>query len=94
MNRYSIPAMSASMEFSSLDYLAKYINHLVKTTGDNDYSVVYEWGDHGPGPYPPLAVLYLIEGEWVRREVLVTIVQKKDGSCEYKWSVEGSVNGH
>lgn len=87
MSCYSIPAMSVRMEFGSLDYLAKYVDHMVATTGDTDYSVVHEWGEHGPGPYPPLAVLYRIEGQWVRRDVLVTINRRKNGSCEYTWTV-------
>jgi hypothetical protein len=88
MTIYSIPAMSLANEFSDLDFLAKYVDQLVASTGDRDYAVVHEWGDQKPGPFPPLAVLYRIAGEWVRRDVLVTIKQLPNGRCEYSWTVD------
>jgi len=88
MTIYSIPAMSLSSEFSDLVFLAKYVDQLVATSGDKDYAVVYEWGEHGPGPFPPLAVLTRVAGEWVRREAIVTIRRLPNGRCEYSWTVE------
>lgn len=93
MSIYSIPAMSLGGQFSDLDFLAKYVDQLMLNTGDADYGVVYEWGPHGPSPHPPLAVLYRVEGSWVRRHVLVTINRLPNGHCEYSWTVEGDVNG-
>ena len=94
MSIYSIPAMSLGGQFSDLDFLAKYVDQLVVSTGDRDYSVVYDWGDQVPGPYPPLAVLYRVDGQWLRRETLVTVKRFPNGHCEYSWTVEGHVNGH
>jgi hypothetical protein len=95
MSSYSIPAMSLTNEFLDLNFVAKHVDQLLATTGDQDYAVVYEWGTHGSGPYPPLAVLYRVQGEWVRREVSVTIRRSPNGKAEYSWTVEGgSVNGH
>lgn len=93
MSIYSIPAMSLQSEFADLTWLGKYVDSLLATSGDQDYAVVYEWGDEGPGDWPPAAVLYRVEGEWVRRGVLVTIMQKKDGTCYFEWEVD-SVNPH
>lgn len=94
MSIYSIPAMSLGGQFSDLDFLAKYVDQLLLSTGDRDYGVVYDWGDQTPGPYPPLAVLYRVDGNWIRREALVTINRLPNGRCEYSWTVEGDVNGH
>lgn len=91
MSIYSIPAMSLENEFTDLNWLAKYVDNLVKNTGDQKYAEVYEWGPHGPGDWPPLAVLSRIEGEWVKRDVQVSIVRDKDGRCRYEWE---TVKGH
>jgi len=93
MSIYSIPAMSLGGQFPDLDFLAKYVDQLMLSTGDRDYGVVYEWGPHGPSDYPPLAVLYRVDGNWIRRDVLVTIHRLPNGRCEYSWTVEGDVNG-
>jgi hypothetical protein len=94
MSIYSIPAMSLGGEFSDLDFLAKYVDQLLLSTGDRDYGVVYDWGNQKPGPYPPLAVLYRVDGNWIRREALVTIKRLPNGRREYSWTVEGDVNDH
>ena len=93
MSCYTIPAMSNSSNFSDLDFVAKYVDQLMSKTGDLDYSVVYEWGPHGPGPFPPLAVYFRVDGAWDRREVLVSL-RRKGGKWRYKWTVEGDVNDH
>lgn len=93
MSIYSIPAMSSENEFTDLTWLGKYVDNLVKNSGDQDYAVVYEWGPHGPGDWPPLAVLLRIEGEWVRRDVQVSIMRGKDGHCHYDWEL-APVKGH
>lgn len=84
---YTIPAMNAESEFKNLEFLGKYADQLVTTTGDEDYGIAYDWGPHGPGPFPPLAVLYRVDGAWVRRDVLVTVVRKKNGCCAFSWTV-------
>jgi hypothetical protein len=70
MSRYSIPAMSLNNEFSDLNFVAKYVDQLVSTTGDSDYGVVFEWDDNGPVPGgPPVAFLTRRKGGWKRSVV-------------------------
>lgn len=96
MSCYSIPAMTMENQFASLTLLARYVDDLVKRTGDADYATVYEWGLDGPGDWPPIAVLVRVDGQWVRRKTLVTIRQNSDGTCFFHWEVDPSdgVNGH
>lgn len=82
---YTIPAMNLENEFSDLDFVGKYVDQLLLSTGDESYATVYEWGPHGPGPYPPAAIRYRVDGAWDRRGVSVSIVRKPDGSCAYTW---------
>lgn len=93
MTSYSIPALSGDNEFFDLGFVAQYVDNLVASSGDKDYAVVCEWGEHGPGDWPPLAVLLRVEGDWVRLDVLVTIMRGKDGTCRYEWEI-APVNGH
>lgn len=93
MSIYTIPAMSLQNEFTDLTWLGKYVDNLVATTGDRDYAVAYEWGEHGPGDWPPLAVLFRVDADWVRRDVLVTVIRDKSGACRYEWQI-APVNGH
>ena len=93
MSCYSIPAMSADNEFLDLDFVGRYVDNLVKSSGDLDYAVVYEWDDNGPGDWPPVAVLARIDGRWFRRQVLVTVARTKTGACKFDLELE-SVNGH
>lgn len=93
MSCYSIPAMTMTNEFSNLEWVGRYVDDLVKRTGDNDYAIVYEWDDNGPGGWPPVAVLARLDGRWWRREILVTVKRKKDGSCQFDLDVS-DVNGH
>lgn len=78
---YSVPAMSMENEFINLDYLAKYVDRLVVSTGDEDYRIVYEWTNRGPGSYPPVAVLVRSGDTWERRPVLAT--GEKGGKHSY-----------
>lgn len=96
MSCYSIPAMSMENEFANLTWLGKYVDNLVNSTGDQDYATAYEWGDEGPGNWPPLAVLFRRDGQWIRKGVLVSIMQKPDGTCHFDWEVAESeaVNAH
>lgn len=83
MTCYSIPAMASTNEFANLDFVGKYVDDLVKRTGDLDYSIVWEWDDRGPGPQPPVAVLARLDGRWWRRPVLVTSKRDKDGHFKF-----------
>lgn len=93
MSCYSIRALSMSNEFTNLVFVGKYVDDLVKRTGDVDYSVVYEWGENGPGDWPPVAVLARLNGKWWRRAVLVT---GKYGSGKFDLELAESVpvNAH
>lgn len=94
MSCYSLPAMSFHNEFVDLEFVAGYVDSLVKSTGDQDYAVVYEWDEDGPDSgRPPVAVLLRIDGAWERRAVLVTS-HVSHGRFEYSWDVDGSVNVH
>lgn len=99
MSCYSIPAMSMENEFSDLGFVSRYVDDLVERTGDLDYSIVYEWGEGGPGGWPPVAVLARLDGRWWRRAVLVSTKQQKDGACAFDFDLDRAelkqdVNGH
>lgn len=70
---FSIPAMSQENEFVDLVWLGHYVDKLVESTGDNAYAIVYEWGDDGPGDWPPVAVLARLGGRWSRRVLPVSL---------------------
>lgn len=72
MTCYSIRAMTIENEFVDLDFVGRYVDDLVKRTGDLDYSIVYEWGESGPGDGSPVAVLAWLDGRWWRRVVPVS----------------------
>jgi hypothetical protein len=95
MKTYSIPAMSLENEFFDLRFVGSYIDGLVKSTNDQDYSVVYEWDEDGPGSgRPPVAVLRRVGSAWDRRAVLVTGKTMQDGEVHYTWSVDEYDNRH
>jgi hypothetical protein len=96
MSCYSIPAMTMQNEFSNLVWVGRYVDGLIDRTKDLDYGIVYEWGVEGPGDWPPIAVLTRVDGQWSRRETLVTIRQNSDGTCFFHWELDqsGAVNGH
>lgn len=93
MSCYSIPALTFENEFANLTWLGQYVDKLVTSTGDQDYAVVYEWDDEGPGDWPPVAVLLRVDGQWHRRLVLVTVERAKDGACRFGLEL-ADVNGH
>jgi len=68
MTSYSIPAMTMENEFSDLVYVGNYVDELIKKLG-NDYAIVYEWDERGPGEWSPVAVLARVNGRWSRRLV-------------------------
>lgn len=72
MSIYSIRALTMENEFTDLVFVGKYVDDLVKRTGDLGYSIVYEWGDDGPGDWPPVAVLARLDGRWWRRQIPAT----------------------
>ena len=95
MSCYSLPAMSCQSEFFDLEFVAGYVDRLVKSTGDMDYAVVYEWDEDGPDSgRPPLAVLLRIAGAWERRGVLVTSQAERGGDLVFTCEVDNSVNSH
>lgn len=67
MTYFSIRGMSHENEFTDLVWLGHYVDKLVESTGDNEYAIVYEWGDYGPGEGPLVAVLARLGGRWSRR---------------------------
>lgn len=69
MSCYSIPAMTMGNEFADLVWVGRYIDDLVEKTGDLSYCIVYEWGDDGPGDWPPVAVLARLNDRWWRRSL-------------------------
>jgi len=83
MSYYSIPAMTMENEFSDLAWVGRYVDGLVKRTGDLDYAIVYEWDENGPGNWPPVAVLARLDGRWWRRSVLVTVMRDRHGVCKF-----------
>lgn len=92
---YSIPAMTMHNEFINLDYVAKYVDQLVKSTGDMDYAVVYEWDEDGPDSgRPPVCVLLRIAGAWERRAVLVTSQAARSGDVVFTCDLVESANMH
>lgn len=93
MTSYSIPAMTMENEFSDLAWVGRYVDDLVKRTGDLDYCIVYEWGEDGPAKWPPVAVLVRLDGRWWRREVLVTVARNRHGKCLFDLEL-ARVNGH
>lgn len=93
MSCYSIPAMTMENEFVDLVFVGRYVDDLVKRTGDLDYAIVYEWDEDGPGGWPPVAVLARLDGRWWRRPVLVTATHDRHGFCKFDLDV-ANVNGH
>lgn len=93
MSCYSIPAMTMENEFVDLVWVGRYVDDLVKRTGDLDYAIVYEWDEDGPGDWPPVAVLARLDGRWWRRPVLVTVARDRHGVCRFDLDV-ANVNGH
>jgi len=96
---YIIPAMSFENRFEDLDFVARYVDGLLKSTGDSDYGVVYEWCDSGPPGWPPIAVLHREGGQWLRRRVLVSaksgnVAWKKFGQFRLHLAEPEIVNGH
>jgi len=83
MSCYSIPAMTMENEFSDLAWVGRYVDGLVKRTGNLDYAIVYEWDENGPGDWPPVAVLARLDGRWWRRPVLVTVTRDRHGACKF-----------
>lgn len=77
MTTYSIPAMTMENEFNDLVWVGHYVDGLVEKFG-NDYAIVYEWDDRGPGQWPPVAVLARLNGRWSRRLVPGSDKQKGD----------------
>lgn len=77
MTSYSIPAMTMENEFNDLVYVGNYVDELIKKLG-NDYAIVYEWDERGPGEWPPVAVLARLNGRWSRRPVPGSDKQKGD----------------
>jgi len=77
---YRLPALTSEHEFVNLDFLARYVDDLVKKTGNPDFGVVYEWKDTDDQDEfidlvegaPPDAVLLRIAGSWVRRRCIAT----------------------
>jgi hypothetical protein len=96
MSCYSIPALTMENEFVNLTWLSRYVDDLVKRTGDNDYAIVYEWDEDGPGDWPPVAVLARLDGRWWRRPVLVTSKQAEGRPRKYDLELgePQAVNGH
>lgn len=95
MTVYSVPAMSWANEFVDLEFLAGYIDGLIRTTGDADYGMVCEWDEDGPeSGRPPVGVLLRLNGAWERRHVLVTTRLDRQGQVHHTWSVGERVNGH
>jgi len=96
MSCYSIPAMTMENEFANLAFVGRYVDDLVKRTGDLDYSIVYEWGEDGPNDWPPVAVLARLDNRWWRRPVLVTAEWQRKGECKFDLELaQGEhVNGH
>lgn len=87
MSCYSIPAMTMENEFLDLVWVGRYVDDLVKRTGDLDYAIVYEWDEEGPGRWPPVAVLARLDGRWWRRPVLVTVARDRHGVCKFDLDV-------
>jgi hypothetical protein len=92
---YTIPSMSIDAEFSDLNFVGRYVDRLIESTGDSDYAIVYEWRDDGPTTWPPIAVLVRRDGRWVRRRV---ISSGKKGTAhrnlQLELGPEEDVNGH
>jgi hypothetical protein len=85
---YNIPELGFENEFTDLDFLGKYVDSLVKKTGNMDYAVVHEWQDHSalndPDDVPPPdAVLLRISNSWVRRLVVATRLPNGQYSMEF-----------
>jgi hypothetical protein len=58
-------------EFVDLVWVGRYVDDLVKSTGDLDYCIVYEWDDDGPGEGELVAVLARLGGRWFRRPIRI-----------------------
>lgn len=77
---YRLPALSVDHEFVDLAFVAKYVDGLLRDSGNPDFGVVYEWKDtDDQGEFidlvegaPPDAVLLRMAGSWVRRRVIAT----------------------
>jgi hypothetical protein len=92
---YSLPALSLDHEFSDLNFVAGYVDNLLKTTGREDYRLVCEWDEDGPySGRPPVGLLYRLDGVWERRHVLVSSERNSSGHVVYTWSVGDPVNSH
>lgn len=96
MSCFSIPALTMENEFHDLVFVGRYVDDLVERTRDLDYAIVFEWDEeHGPGGWPPVAVLARLNGKWWRRPVLITSRLGKGGVCKFDLELAGeSVNGH
>lgn len=74
---YQLPMMTMEHEFVDLVFVARYVDSMIAQTGDQDWGVVYEYGDDdlddGECP-PPRAVLLRQDGQWVRRSVRASLV--------------------
>jgi hypothetical protein len=64
-------------EFADLVFVARYVDSMIAQTGNQDWGVVYEYGDDdlddGACP-PPRAVLLRQGGQWLRRAVSASLV--------------------
>lgn len=85
---YNIPELGSENEFTDLKFLGKYVDSLVKQTGNIDYAVVYGWRNDQAlaNPLdvpPPDTVLLRIAHDWVRRQVVATRLPNGDYSMEF-----------
>lgn len=55
--RYVIPALTMANEFTDLDYVARYVDQLLATTGDRDYAIVFQWDGDEPKRRPDLVLI-------------------------------------
>jgi hypothetical protein len=77
---YMIPALTHENEFFDLELVGRYVDRLIKSSGDRQYGVVYEWtrDDFRDGP-PDSILMRLSSGDWLRRVVLATSVPDMPG---------------
>lgn len=54
---YVIPALTMQNEFTNLDYVARYVDQLLASTGDRDYAIVFQWDGGEPKPRPDLVLI-------------------------------------
>jgi len=97
VSTYTIAELSFDNEFGDLAWVGKYVDSLMKSTGEAAYGVVYEWEDDNADRWPPYAVLTRRDGQWFRRRVLVSAKVKGTRlhfGGKLRLGEEELVNGH